>query len=98
MSKMTLNLRSLLFCPASPFSFIKTCTEPMSIIENVMLSSYYDDLPMQYTEIFSEEKKMKISFDFFFISYFFCKVFAQNIHCVYSLEPPRFESNFQKLK
>ena len=46
-------------------------------------------MPMQYTEIFSSEKienftrKKNDNFN----------IFAQNIHCVYTLEPPRGCSN-----
>ena len=47
--------------------------------------SHYENLPMQYTEIFSPVKienfQWKI-FDIFLI-------FAQNIDCGYTLEPPR---------
>ena len=43
--------------------------------------SHYENLPMQYTEI----KISKISLDVFDIFL----IFAQNIDCGYSLEPPR---------
>ena len=47
--------------------------------------NYYENLPMQYTEIFSPVKIENfhgIIFDIFLI-------FAQNIDCGYTLEPPR---------
>ena len=47
--------------------------------------SHYENTPIQYTEIFNVVKKMKIfgrKFDIFL-------VFAQNIDCGYTLEPPR---------
>ena len=47
--------------------------------------SHYENLPMQYTEIFSFCKNKKIhrkNFDIFLI-------FAQNKDCGYTLEPPR---------
>ena len=50
-----------------------------------MKNVQYENLPMQYTEIFSGEKIEKFLwkiFDFFLI-------FAQNIDCGYSLEPPQ---------
>ena len=46
---------------------------------------HYENLPMQYTEIFSIIKIEKFQlkkFDIFLI-------FAQNIDCGYTLEPPR---------
>ena len=49
------------------------------------LHVHYENLPMQYTEIFKivkTENFQKNIFDIFFI-------FAQNIDCGYTLEPPR---------
>ena len=46
---------------------------------------HYENMPMQYKEIFKVVKKRKFSaenFDVFLI-------FAQNIDCGYTLEPPR---------
>ena len=46
---------------------------------------HYENMPMQYTEIFKSvkiEKFQKKNFDIFLI-------FAQNINCGYTLEPPR---------
>ena len=46
---------------------------------------HYKNLPMQYTEIFlplNMEKFQMKKFDIFLI-------FAQNIYCGYTLEPPR---------
>ena len=45
---------------------------------------HYENFPMQYTEIFSRRQKMKISLEFFYLF----NIFAQNIHCGYTLEPP----------
>ena len=50
-----------------------------------MLLNHYENLPMQYAEIFRALKTEKIQlkmFDIFLI-------FAQNIDCGYTLEPPR---------
>ena len=53
--------------------------------ENLIFASHYENLPMQYTEIFLalkiENFQLK-KFDIFLI-------FAQNIDCGYTLEPPR---------
>ena len=49
------------------------------------LSHHYENMPMQYTVIFKVVKNENFlwkSFDIFFM-------FAQNIDCVYTLEPPR---------
>ena len=46
--------------------------------------SHYENLPMQYSEMFFRCKNLKISS---FYSFFY--IFAQNIDCGYSLEPPR---------
>ena len=46
---------------------------------------HYENLPMQYTEIFFSRKNLKFhqkNVDIFLI-------FAQNIDCGYTLEPPR---------
>ena len=51
----------------------------------VTIALYYENLSMQYTEIFSVvkiEKSQKKTFAIFLI-------FAQNIDCGYMLEPPR---------
>ena len=48
------------------------------------MGSYYENLPMQYTEIFKVVKNENFhqeNFDIFLI-------FAQNIGCGYTLEPP----------
>ena len=53
--------------------------------ENKAVTCYYENLPMQYTEIISPVKIEKFqpkSLDIFLI-------FAQNIDCGYTLEPPR---------
>ena len=42
-------------------------------------------MPMQYIEIFSEAKIENFIRIFFYI----CLIFAQNIDCGYTLEPPR---------
>ena len=47
--------------------------------------SHYENFPMQYTEIFevvNNENFQQKNFDIFLI-------FAQNIDCGYTLEPPR---------
>ena len=51
----------------------------------VQRSSHYENLPMQYTENFFSCKNLKFhwkNFDIF-------NIFAQNIDCGYTLEPPR---------
>ena len=54
-------------------------------MNNIEVEWNYENLPMQYTEIFSplkiENFQLK-NFDIFLI-------FAQNIDCGYTLEPPR---------
>ena len=52
------------------------------------MNFHYENLPMQYREIFFSFKNIKFSaekldFDGFFF------IFAQNIDCRYTLEPPR---------
>ena len=47
---------------------------------------HYENMPMQYTEISKVVKKRTFSVDFFF---FIFLIFAQNIDCGYTLEPPR---------
>ena len=47
--------------------------------------SHYEDLPMQYTEIFSAVKIENFVGNFFIFFLFL----LQNIDCGYSLEPPR---------
>ena len=46
---------------------------------------HYENLPMQYTEIFKVVKIEKFQWKFFDIFL----IFAQNIDCGYTLEPPR---------
>ena len=53
---------------------------PEAIVDN-----HYENLPMQYTEIF-ELEKLKLSADFFIFCFL---IFAQNIDCGYTLELPR---------
>ena len=51
-----------------------------------MTEVHYKNLPMKYTEIFSTEKnKLKKSVENFDI----VLIFAHNIDCGYTLEPPR---------
>ena len=47
---------------------------------NDLNPGHYENMPMQYIKIFKIEKNK--NFDIFLI-------FAQNIDCLYSLEPPR---------
>ena len=53
---------------------------PQSVLSNTFL-------PMQYTDVFYRSKNRKILLKTKIC--FFFKVFAQNIHCGYMLEPPR---------
>ena len=46
---------------------------------------HYENLPMQYTEIFSPVKIENFQWKMFDIFL----IFAQNIDCGYTLEPPR---------
>ena len=46
---------------------------------------HYDNMPMQYTEIFSPVKIENFQWKMFDIFL----IFAQNIDCGYTLEPPR---------
>ena len=54
---------------------------PQSVLRNTFL-------PMQYTDVFYRSKNRKILLKKKSVFFFF-KVFAQNIHCGYMLEPPR---------
>ena len=54
--------------------------------ETSILSIHFENMPMQYTDIFKVVKPVKFSVDFFFEIFL---IFAQNIDCGYSLEPPR---------
>ena len=57
-----------------------------------METLHYAKKSVQYTVIFfSAVKKMKISLEKKMI--FFKNIFAQNIHCDYTLEPPRYGSS-----
>ena len=47
---------------------------------------HYENLPMQYTEIFFSPVKIENFIGFLKI---FFLIFAQNIDCGYTLEPPR---------
>ena len=49
------------------------------------LGSHYDNTPVQYTAIFHGCKNANFQFNFF--EYF--HIFAQNIYCGYTLEPPQ---------
>ena len=49
-------------------------------------NSHYENLPMQYTEIFLPVKIEKFHHNFFYIFL----IFAQNRDCGYTLEPRRF--------
>ena len=51
----------------------------------VFFSKHYENLPMQYTEIFKVVKNGNFQFKIFDIFL----IFAQNIDCGYTLEPPR---------
>ena len=48
----------------------------------IQILKHYENMPMQYTEIFSPVKIEKIHGNIF-------DIFAQNIDCGYTLEPPR---------
>ena len=50
-----------------------------------MVTIHYENMPMQNTEIFSHIKNENFSVFFFYIFL----IFAQNIDCGYTLEPPR---------
>ena len=51
----------------------------------LVVSHHYANMPMQYTEIFWVVKSLKFHQKFFDIFL----IFAQNIDCGYTLEPPR---------
>ena len=63
------------------FVFVLKCTS-IYVKENV--ENHYENLPMQYTEIFLPVKIEK--FHWIFKNIFL--IFAQNIDCGYTLEPP----------
>ena len=48
-------------------------------------NNHYENMPMQYTEIFKVVKNEKFQYKMFAIFL----IFAQNIDCGYTLEPPR---------
>ena len=50
----------------------------------VILTGHYENLPMQYTEIFFLPVKVENFIGFFLIIFL---IFAQNIDCRYTLEP-----------
>ena len=50
-----------------------------------MVGNHYEYMPLQYTEIFKVVKMKIFSRKFFNIFL----IFAQNIDCEYTLEPPR---------
>ena len=56
-----------------------------SIEPKVTEASHYENMPMQYTEIFCALKIRNFQLNFFYIFL----IFAQNIDCGYTLEPPR---------
>ena len=58
-----------------------------SLNGNVHITQTYANSPMQYAEIF-KGCKMIILDDFFFFLYIF-HIFAQNIDCGYTFEPPQ---------
>ena len=49
------------------------------------MQSHYENLPMQYTVMFFQQKNRKFHWKIFDIFL----IFAQNIDCGYTLEPPR---------
>ena len=51
-----------------------------------IIANHYENTPMQYTAIFHGCKNDNFQLIFFFFYYF--HVFAQNIYCRYTLEPP----------
>ena len=59
-----------------------TSNESLQIV--IQLIIHYENLPMQYTEIFSAVKTENFTRKKLDISY----IFAQNLHCGYTLEPP----------
>ena len=68
------------------FNVIKTSKEKQKVILQLQNGMHYENLPMQYTEIFIAAIKIKNfqqkKFDIFLI-------FAQTIDCGYTLGPPR---------
>ena len=61
-------------------------TDSTSVEASQYFSSHYENLPMQYTEIFLALKIEHFQLNFFFAIFL---IFAQNIDCGYTLEPPR---------
>ena len=51
-----------------------------------MVKPHYENMPMQYTKIFKVVKNEDFQQKFFDIFL----IFAQNIDCGYTLEPPRY--------
>ena len=54
-------------------------------MSNTVTAYHHENLPMQYTEIFFQKQKLKISLEIYDIF----SSFAQSIDCGYTLEPPR---------
>ena len=66
--------------------FVKQAFKVVNVqILHIFLQTHYENLPMQYTKIFFQFKNRKFSsekIDIFLI-------FAKNIDCGYTIEPPR---------
>ena len=56
----------------------------VSFDEGMQFPSHYENTPMQHTTIFNGCKNDNFQMIFFYIFF----IFAQNIYCGYTLEPP----------
>ena len=64
---------------------VKSSVLCISVTSDILLEQRYEITPMQYTVIFKVVKNENFQWKFFDIFL----IFAQNIDCGYSLEPPR---------
>ena len=79
------NIRKICL-PCTPhFYYIKVSTLHGRVIMMVSMSVHYANTPMQYTAIFHGCKN--VYFQVYFLNIF--RIFAQNIDCGYTLEPPQ---------
>ena len=74
-------ISTFVFAPyTQAFCELKTVKEP-----DVLMGRHYKNTPMQYTAIF--HSCMNVNFQMKIFSVFL--IFAQNIDCGYTLEPPQ---------
>ena len=64
------------------------CRTHFACLVEVVLIMHYANMSVQHTAIFHGCKNDNFQLTFFFMSFFFRLIFAQNIDCGYRLEPP----------